>query len=205
MVAEVGAVVILRGLSVNRRVGGFIRDREMLRVAGDPWNGRTFGMATASPPQPGILLCCRMSPRPTPIGMPSNACARVQIQPGPRARVRAYRDAEETRDRLRQASLAVVTGFALIWHIWWMAGAGLVGAFLSVLVFAFRAEEEVEVPVEQDCPGSSLGHPAEVFSYEHRCCHDDVDHEALPTPARPVPAKSDRRRLRLLDLPLATS
>ena len=47
------------------------------------------------------------------------------------------------------AFFAVVTGFALIWHIWWMAGAGLVGAFVALLVFAFRGEEEVEVPVEQ--------------------------------------------------------
>ena len=47
------------------------------------------------------------------------------------------------------AFFAVVTGFALIWHIWWMAGVGLLGTFTAFLVFAFRAEEEVEIPVEQ--------------------------------------------------------
>ena len=47
------------------------------------------------------------------------------------------------------AFFAVVTGFALIWHIWWMAGLGLIGAFMTLLFFAFRDEEEVEVPIEQ--------------------------------------------------------
>jgi cytochrome o ubiquinol oxidase subunit 1 len=40
----------------------------------------------------------------------------------------------------------VVTGFALIWHIWWMAGVGLVGAFVTLLAFAFRDKEEAEIP-----------------------------------------------------------
>ena len=44
------------------------------------------------------------------------------------------------------AFFAVVIGFALIWHIWWMAGLGLLGAFATVLAFAFRDSEEVEIP-----------------------------------------------------------
>jgi cytochrome o ubiquinol oxidase subunit 1 len=37
----------------------------------------------------------------------------------------------------------------MIWHIWWIAGVGIAGAFLTVLAFAFRKEEEIEIPVEQ--------------------------------------------------------
>jgi cytochrome o ubiquinol oxidase subunit 1 len=47
------------------------------------------------------------------------------------------------------AFFAVIFGFAMIWHIWWMAGAGIAGAFLAMLAFAFRKEEEIEIPVEQ--------------------------------------------------------
>ena len=47
------------------------------------------------------------------------------------------------------AFFAVVTGFALIWHIWWMAGLGLIGAFLTLIAFAFRDQEEVEIPAVQ--------------------------------------------------------
>ena len=47
------------------------------------------------------------------------------------------------------AFFAVVAGFALIWHIWWMAGFGLIGVFVNFLAFAFRSEEEVEIPVDR--------------------------------------------------------
>jgi cytochrome o ubiquinol oxidase subunit I len=42
-----------------------------------------------------------------------------------------------------------VTGFALIWHIWWMAAVGVFGAFATFLVFAFRSEDEIEITAEQ--------------------------------------------------------
>src|SRR6202040_180220 len=47
------------------------------------------------------------------------------------------------------AFFAVVIGFAMIWHIWWMAGLGAVGAFVTLLAFAFRRRSEIEVPAEQ--------------------------------------------------------
>jgi cytochrome o ubiquinol oxidase subunit I len=43
----------------------------------------------------------------------------------------------------------VITGFTLIWHIWWMAGLGLLGAVVTLLAFMFRAEDEVEISAEQ--------------------------------------------------------
>ncbi len=36
------------------------------------------------------------------------------------------------------AFFATVMGFALIWHIWWLAIAGFVGAFATFVVFAWR-------------------------------------------------------------------
>ena len=47
------------------------------------------------------------------------------------------------------AFFAVVTGFALIWHIWWMVALGAFGAFVTMLVFAFREQEEIEIPAEE--------------------------------------------------------
>ena len=46
------------------------------------------------------------------------------------------------------AFFAVITGFALIWHIWWIAGVGLLGATVTWLAFMFRAEDEVEISAE---------------------------------------------------------
>jgi cytochrome o ubiquinol oxidase subunit 1 len=47
------------------------------------------------------------------------------------------------------AFFASVIGFALIWHIWWLAVLGLFGVFATLLVFAFRDEEEIEISAEQ--------------------------------------------------------
>ncbi len=47
------------------------------------------------------------------------------------------------------AFFAVVTGFALIWHIWWMAAVGVAGAFATFVVFAWRDHDEYEVPAEE--------------------------------------------------------
>jgi cytochrome o ubiquinol oxidase subunit 1 len=65
---------------------------------------------------------------------------------------RAYTPIEMPRNSaigFVNAFFAVVTGFALIWHIWWMAGVGLLGAFVTLLAFAFRDKEEVEIPAAQ--------------------------------------------------------
>jgi cytochrome o ubiquinol oxidase subunit 1 len=43
------------------------------------------------------------------------------------------------------AFFASVTGFALIWHIWWMAILGLIGAAVTVLVFGWSEDREREV------------------------------------------------------------
>jgi cytochrome o ubiquinol oxidase subunit I len=44
------------------------------------------------------------------------------------------------------AFFASVTGFALIWHIWWIVGFGLLGAFATFVRFAWRDREEYEIP-----------------------------------------------------------
>jgi len=59
------------------------------------------------------------------------------------------------------AFFAVITGFALIWHIWWMASMGVLGIFLTLLVFAFRDEEEIEIPAEAIAE-FDRAHPTEV-------------------------------------------
>ena len=45
------------------------------------------------------------------------------------------------------AFFATVMGFALIWHIWWMALVGLLGILGATLVHAWRVHGEVEIPV----------------------------------------------------------
>jgi cytochrome o ubiquinol oxidase subunit 1 len=47
------------------------------------------------------------------------------------------------------AFFAVVTGFAMIWHIWWLVTVGLIGAYATFVAFAWRDVGETEIPAEE--------------------------------------------------------
>jgi cytochrome o ubiquinol oxidase subunit 1 len=47
------------------------------------------------------------------------------------------------------AFFAVMLGFALIWHIWWMAILGLIGALAVGLRQAWRTDTETVIPAEE--------------------------------------------------------
>jgi cytochrome o ubiquinol oxidase subunit I len=150
-VAAVGALIILAGIacqvvqlvvSIHTRVTH--RD-----VTGDPWNGRTLEWSTASPPPAWNYAVLRHVAERDAFWIRKNAMRAKQDKP---AQAREYEPIEmpkNTATGFVNAFFAVVIGFALIWHIWWMAGVGLFGAFLTMLAFVFRDKEEVEIPAER--------------------------------------------------------
>jgi cytochrome o ubiquinol oxidase subunit 1 len=147
--AAIGAVVILAGIvcQVIQLVVS-IRDREQLKVTADPWNGRTLEWATASPPPAWNFA---VLPQVTDLDALWNKKQRERAQ-AQSLKERKFEPIEVPKNSATgfvTAFFAVVTGFALIWHIWWMAGAGTLGIFLTMLAFAFREEEEIEIPAEQ--------------------------------------------------------
>jgi cytochrome o ubiquinol oxidase subunit I len=148
LVAAVGAVVILAGIvcQITQFVVSF-RGRATLRdVTGDPWDGRTLEWSTASPPPAwNYAVLPRVSERDA--YWVSKKLARAKRAQTPRSP--AYQPIEMPENSSTgfiTAFFAVVTGFALIWHIWWMAILGVFGAFVTLLVFAFRDSDEFEVP-----------------------------------------------------------
>jgi cytochrome o ubiquinol oxidase subunit 1 len=145
LVAAAGAVVILAGIACQIvQLVVAIRDRRQLRdVTGDPWNGRTLEWSTPSPPPAWNFA---VLPYVTSIDAywHTKQSRRASQPPQPRE----YKPIDLPKNSptgFITAFFAVVTGFALIWHIWWIAGLGVLGAFVTLLVFAFRREEEIEV------------------------------------------------------------
>jgi cytochrome o ubiquinol oxidase subunit 1 len=150
LVAEAGAVVILAGIVCQIiQLVVSIRAREQLRdVTGDPWNGRTLEWSTASPPPAWNYAVLPQ------VGERDAYWAWKKREGGKRAqpaRARAYQPIEMPTNSATgfvTAFFAVVTGFALIWHIWWLAILGALGAFVTLLVFAFRKNEEFEISAD---------------------------------------------------------
>jgi cytochrome o ubiquinol oxidase subunit I len=150
MLASVGAVLILIGIIFQiAQLVVSIRDREELRDhTGDPWDGRSLEWATASPPP-----VFNFAVLPDVSGEDAYWAQKVRArQAGAANSDIEYQPIEMPRNSPTGfvcAFFATVTGFALIWHIWWMVIAGLIGAFATFVVFAWRDHDEYEIPADE--------------------------------------------------------
>lgn len=147
IVALVGAGFIALGiLFLLQQVVISIRDRKQNQdISGDPWNGRTLEWATSSPPpfynfahvphidsldqfwedkQRGVAY--EQPKKYEDIHMPRNTAAGVWI-----------------------GAFGLIMCFALIWHIWWLSIAGLVGMIGSFIVRAYDRDIDYYVPAAE--------------------------------------------------------
>ena len=106
----------------------FKNQRALAAGADDPWDGRTLEWATASPPAPYNFA---IIPKVTAldavwemkkVGLPSPPSGYPEIFL-PR----------NSADGIMIGALSFIFGFAMVWYIWWLAGATLL-AILAVVV-----------------------------------------------------------------------
>jgi len=151
LIAGVGALIILCGIALQvAQLWYSIRHRARLREpTGDPWDARTLEWSTASPP-PAYNFAV----------LPTVTSEEPYWDLKHRARELGrlvteephYEPLEMPRNSATgfvTAFFAVVAGFSLIWHIWWLVILSLVGAYATFVVFAWRDIHEIVIPVEE--------------------------------------------------------
>ncbi|WP_020187019.1 cytochrome o ubiquinol oxidase subunit I [Methylopila sp. 73B] len=146
VIAAFGAVLIAVGIGafLMQIFVSVLRREKLKDVTGDPWDGRTLEWATSSPPPAYNFAFTpvvhdldawhdmkrRGYVRPTsgfiPIHMPKNTGAGVVL-----------------------SALSVICGFALIWHIWWLAIAGVLALIVSAIVHTFNYDRDFHIPASE--------------------------------------------------------
>jgi cytochrome o ubiquinol oxidase subunit I len=126
-----------------------IRNRAALDdVTGDPWDGRSLEWATPSPPPAfNFAVLPQVQDEEAYWTIKQRAREQARLRPEPE-----YAPIEMPRNSPTGfvcAFFATLMGFALIWHIWWLVALGAVGAFATFVAFAWRDEEEYEIPAEE--------------------------------------------------------
>jgi len=145
IIAAFGALLIAGGIAAFLiQIFVSIKRREALRdVTGDPWHGRTLEWSTSSPPPSYNFAFTpvvheadtwwqmkeRNAERRTegylPIHMPKNTAAGVYI-----------------------AGFAFVIGFAMIWHMFLIAGLAFLGLLVTAIGHTFNYKRDYYIPAD---------------------------------------------------------
>jgi cytochrome o ubiquinol oxidase subunit 1 len=149
LIAAAGAAVILAGITLQiAQLVVSIRRREALRdETGDPWDGRSLEWATPSPPPAfNFAVLPRVEGEDAYWTMKQRARRQARLSDEP-----AYTDIEMPMNSpvgFVCAFFASFLGFALIWHIWWIAALAVLGAYATFVVFAWRDRVEYFIPAD---------------------------------------------------------
>jgi cytochrome o ubiquinol oxidase subunit 1 len=143
LILIVGVVVQIAQLVVS------IRDRDQLRdLTGDPWDGRSLEWATPSPPPVfNFAVLPDVHEEEAYWGIKQSAIRAQALSPEPH-----YEEIDMPRNSptgFVTAFFATVMGFSLIWQIWWLLILGLIGAYATFVVFAWRDVDEFVIPAEE--------------------------------------------------------
>jgi cytochrome o ubiquinol oxidase subunit 1 len=147
LIAGAGTLVILCGVicQIIQIVFSILHRDELRDTTGDPWDGRSLEWSTASPPPTfNFALLPRIECLDAYWRIKQNALELGRLRDEPR-----YEPLEMPRNSATGfvcAFFATVMGFAMIWDIWWMVGAGFIGAFATFVVFAWRDIPEYIIP-----------------------------------------------------------
>jgi len=146
-VAMGGALLIAAGIACQLiQIYVSIRDREQNRdVTGDPYNGHTLEWMTSSPPP---FYNFAVLPTANDIDAFTEAKRNGTAYSFPTK----YTDIHmpnNTATGLVMSAFLTVFGFAMIWHIFWLAAVGLIGCIGYFIIHAARDDQGYMVPAAE--------------------------------------------------------
>ena len=123
--------------------------RQRTEPTGDPWDGRNLEWSTPSPPPAfNFAVLPNVSGQEPYWDMKQRAIEAGRLL----SKEPDYQPIEMPRNSptgFVTAFFATIIGFAMIWHIWWLAGLGIAGAYATFVVFAWRDVAHVEIPAAE--------------------------------------------------------
>lgn len=145
-IAAFGAVLIAGGIAcfLIQLVVSYIRRDQLRDTTGDPWNGRTLEWSTSSPPPAyNFAFTPRVHDNDAWYDMKAGHYAR------PLAGFKAIHMPKNTAAGFVIAALAALCGFALIWHMWLLAGIGFVAMLAAIIIHTFNYDRDFYIPAEE--------------------------------------------------------
>ncbi|EXU79369.1 cytochrome O ubiquinol oxidase [Comamonas aquatica DA1877] len=146
VIAAVGVAIIACGIGaflLQLVVSYFQRDK-LRDVTGDPWGGRTLEWATSSPP-PAYNFAK------TPVVYDIDAWWDMKKH-GYQRPLTGFEDLhmpKNTGAGFVISMIAMVLGFALIWHIWWLAVVSFAGMILASIIHTFNYNRDYYIPAAE--------------------------------------------------------
>jgi cytochrome o ubiquinol oxidase subunit 1 len=131
IVAAVGVVFIFAGVGfqILQFIVSIIKRKDNLDLTGDPWNGRTLEWSTSSPPPHynfAVIPDASLRDAFWESKQSSNQAQDTKYV--------GFELPKNTPFPMITATISFIFGFAIVWHIYWLAVAALIGVFVAVII-----------------------------------------------------------------------
>lgn len=146
IVAGVGLMVIIAGvgLMVLQIIVSVLQRKDNIDHSGDPWNGRTLEWSTLSPaPFYNFAVLPEVNSRDA-FWESKQLKTTANTQP-----IKPIKIPQNSGMGIFISLFVFVGGFAIVWHIWWLAILSLIGSLVCVIIRLCKEDTEYTLSVAE--------------------------------------------------------
>jgi cytochrome o ubiquinol oxidase subunit 1 len=143
LIAAFGAFLIALGIAafIIQLIVSYLKRDQLRDVTGDPYHGRTLEWSTSSPP-PAYNFAF------TPVVHDVDAWADMKKRGyvRPKEGFIPIHMPKNTGAGVIISAISVVLGFALVWHIWWLAALSMIAIIAVSIAHTFNYNRDYYIP-----------------------------------------------------------